>query len=199
MAQLHTCTLPGEHDGVDGAEHVHKVVSIDQSPIAPAATAGDLHRLLRHSRYAEAPLSVERDYSGVLRRPLRSARARGRSRRSSTSCLMSRSRAARDKGALQRRRLQSPSAETTTRGVMFFTARRCAKRFEFHELGLGLPDARPIGDDVSGGEAQRIPATSCSARSTRSTSLTSPSWGCTWRMLSGCSRRSTASWTRGTR
>ena len=28
-----TRTLPGEHDSVDGAEHVHKVVSIDQSPI----------------------------------------------------------------------------------------------------------------------------------------------------------------------
>ncbi len=30
-----TRTLPGEHDGVDGMEHVHKVVSIDQSPIGP--------------------------------------------------------------------------------------------------------------------------------------------------------------------
>ena len=28
-----TRTLPGEHDAVDGMEHVHKVVSIDQSPI----------------------------------------------------------------------------------------------------------------------------------------------------------------------
>ena len=28
-----TRTLPGEHDGVDGMEHVHKVVNIDQSPI----------------------------------------------------------------------------------------------------------------------------------------------------------------------
>ncbi len=28
-----TRTLPGEHDGVDGIEHVHKVVNIDQSPI----------------------------------------------------------------------------------------------------------------------------------------------------------------------
>jgi len=25
-----TSTLPGEHDGIDGIEHVHKVVSIDQ-------------------------------------------------------------------------------------------------------------------------------------------------------------------------
>jgi excinuclease ABC subunit A len=28
-----TRTLPGEHDEVDGLEHVHKVVSIDQTPI----------------------------------------------------------------------------------------------------------------------------------------------------------------------
>src|SRR5262249_50732780 len=28
-----TRTLPGGHDGVDGAEHVHKVVNIDQTPI----------------------------------------------------------------------------------------------------------------------------------------------------------------------
>src|SRR5207302_2095060 len=28
-----TRTLPGDHDGIDGAEYVHKVVSIDQSPI----------------------------------------------------------------------------------------------------------------------------------------------------------------------
>jgi excinuclease ABC subunit A len=28
-----TRTLPGEHDAVEGVEHVHKVVNIDQSPI----------------------------------------------------------------------------------------------------------------------------------------------------------------------
>ena len=28
-----TRTLPGEHDGIEGLEHVHKVVNIDQSPI----------------------------------------------------------------------------------------------------------------------------------------------------------------------
>src|SRR5207249_371771 len=28
-----TRTLPGAHDGVEGVEHVHKVVNIDQSPI----------------------------------------------------------------------------------------------------------------------------------------------------------------------
>src|SRR5262249_31552407 len=30
---IDTRTLPGDHDGIDGMEHVHKVVFIDQSPI----------------------------------------------------------------------------------------------------------------------------------------------------------------------
>jgi excinuclease ABC subunit A len=61
-----TRTLPGEHDGVDGMEHVHKVVNIDQSPIGrnsrsnPATYIGfyDAIRQL----FAEAQLSAERGY-----------------------------------------------------------------------------------------------------------------------------------------
>jgi excinuclease ABC subunit A len=61
-----TRTLPGEHDGVDGIEHVHKVVNIDQSPIGrnsrsnPATYIGfydDIREL-----FARTPLAVERDY-----------------------------------------------------------------------------------------------------------------------------------------
>ena len=37
-----TRTLPGDHDGIDGAEHVHKVVNIDQSP--SGATAARIPR-----------------------------------------------------------------------------------------------------------------------------------------------------------
>ncbi|MBC7896334.1 MAG: excinuclease ABC subunit UvrA [Cytophagaceae bacterium] len=61
-----TRTLPGAHDGVDGMEHVHKVVNIDQSPIGrnsrsnPATYVGfyDANRDL----FTAAPLSVERGY-----------------------------------------------------------------------------------------------------------------------------------------
>ena len=61
-----TRTLPGAHDGVDGIEHVHKVVNIDQSPIGrnsrsnPATYVGfyDTIRAL----FAREPLSVERGY-----------------------------------------------------------------------------------------------------------------------------------------
>ncbi len=61
-----TRTLPGDHDAVDGLEHVHKVVNIDQSPIGrnsrsnPATYIGFYDTI--RDLFAQAPLSVERDY-----------------------------------------------------------------------------------------------------------------------------------------
>ena len=61
-----TRTLPGDHDGVDGLEHVHKVVSIDQSPIGrnsrsnPATYIGFYDTI--RDLFTQAPLSIERDY-----------------------------------------------------------------------------------------------------------------------------------------
>jgi excinuclease ABC subunit A len=61
-----TRTLPGEHAGLEGAEHVHKVVNIDQSPIGrnsrsnPATYVGFYDAI--RDRFAEAPLSLERGY-----------------------------------------------------------------------------------------------------------------------------------------
>jgi excinuclease ABC subunit A len=61
-----TRTLPGAHDGVDGAEHVHKVVSIDQSPIGrnsrsnPATYVGFYDTI--RDLFTAAPLSTERGY-----------------------------------------------------------------------------------------------------------------------------------------
>jgi excinuclease ABC subunit A len=61
-----TRTLPGEHDGVDGLAHVHKVVNIDQSPIGrnsrsnPATYIG-FYDMIR-DLFTRAPLSVERGY-----------------------------------------------------------------------------------------------------------------------------------------
>ena len=63
---IDTRTLPGEHDGVDGMEHVHKVVNIDQSPIGrnsrsnPATYIGFYDTI--RDLFTEAPLSVERSY-----------------------------------------------------------------------------------------------------------------------------------------
>ncbi len=61
-----TRTLPGGHDRVDGMEHVHKVVNIDQSPIGrnsrsnPATYVGFYDTI--RDLFTKAPLSVERDY-----------------------------------------------------------------------------------------------------------------------------------------
>src|SRR5882757_3707260 len=65
-ALVDTRTLPGEQDGVDGMEHVHKVVNIDQSPIGrnsrsnPATYIGFYDTI--RDLFNEAPLSVERGY-----------------------------------------------------------------------------------------------------------------------------------------
>jgi excinuclease ABC subunit A len=61
-----TRTLPGEHDSLEGAEHVHKVVNIDQSPIGrnsrsnPATYIGFYDNI--RDLFTQAPLSVERGY-----------------------------------------------------------------------------------------------------------------------------------------
>jgi excinuclease ABC subunit A len=61
-----TRTLPGEHDSVDGIEHVHKVVNIDQSPIGrnsrsnPATYIGFYDTI--RDLFAQTPSSVERGY-----------------------------------------------------------------------------------------------------------------------------------------
>ncbi len=61
-----TRALPGAHDGVEGIEHVHKVVNIDQSPIGrnsrsnPATYIGFYDGI--RDLFTRAPLSVERGY-----------------------------------------------------------------------------------------------------------------------------------------
>jgi excinuclease ABC subunit A len=61
-----TRTLPGEHDAVDGLEHVHKVVNIDQTPIGrnsrsnPATYVGFYDAI--RDLFTQSPLSAERDY-----------------------------------------------------------------------------------------------------------------------------------------
>jgi len=61
-----TRTLPGDHDSVDGIEHVHKVVNIDQAPIGrnsrsnPATYVGFYDTI--RDLFTQAPLSQERGY-----------------------------------------------------------------------------------------------------------------------------------------
>jgi excinuclease ABC subunit A len=62
-----TRTLPGDHDAVEGADHVHKVVNIDQSPIGrnsrsnPATYIGFYDSI--RDLFCRAPVSVERGYT----------------------------------------------------------------------------------------------------------------------------------------
>src|SRR5437867_9075746 len=61
-----TRTLPGDHDRVEGLEHVHKVVNIDQSPIGrnsrsnPATYVGFYDAI--RDLFTRTPLSVSRRY-----------------------------------------------------------------------------------------------------------------------------------------
>jgi excinuclease ABC subunit A len=61
-----TRTLPGKHHSVEGMDNVHRVVNIDQTPIGrnsrsnPATYIGFYDAI--RDLFAEAPLSVERDY-----------------------------------------------------------------------------------------------------------------------------------------
>jgi excinuclease ABC subunit A len=61
-----TRTLPGDHDGVEGIEHVQRVISIDQTPIGrnsrsnPATYIGFYDTI--RDLFTKAPLAVERDY-----------------------------------------------------------------------------------------------------------------------------------------
>src|SRR5262249_47751444 len=61
-----TRTLPGDHDRVDGMEHVHKVINIDQTPIGrnsrsnPATYIGFYDAI--RDLFARTPVSVERGY-----------------------------------------------------------------------------------------------------------------------------------------
>jgi excinuclease ABC subunit A len=62
-----TRTLPGDHESLEGADHVHKVVNIDQSPIGrnsrsnPATYIGFYDTI--RELFARAPVSIERGYS----------------------------------------------------------------------------------------------------------------------------------------
>src|SRR6202162_4214329 len=61
-----TRTLPGGHDGVDGMEHVHKVVNIDQSAIGRNSRSNPATYICFYDTirglFTQAPLSLERGY-----------------------------------------------------------------------------------------------------------------------------------------
>ena len=173
-----TRTLPGAHDAVEGAEQVHKVVNIDQSPIGrnsrsnPATYVGfydDIRDL-----FTAAPVSVERGYKpGRFSFNVKGGRCEEcQGVGSITTQLYFMPDVEVTCGVCKGARFNSDTLEVTLRGktindvlnmsieegVSFFSAEPAVKkRLEvLNELGLGYLTLGQSATTLSGGEAQRI-------------------------------------------
>jgi excinuclease ABC subunit A len=173
-----TRTLPGLHAGLDGLEHVHKVVNIDQSPIGrnsrsnPATYIGFYDTI--RDLFANAPLSVERGYQpgrfsfNVKGGRCEECQGEGSIRTQlyfmpdvEVTC-----------GACKGARFNAETLEVTLRGktiddvlnmsveegVVFFASEPsvCKKIQVLADLGLGYLTLGQSATTLSGGEAQRI-------------------------------------------
>jgi len=173
-----TRTLPGEHDRVDGMEHVHKVVNIDQTPIGrnsrsnPATYIGFYDTI--RDLFTQAPLAVERGYKpgrfsfNVKGGRCEECQGEGTIRTQlyfmpdvEVTC-----------GACKGARFNAETLEVTVRGktiddvlnmsveegVEFFkTEPAVGKKIEvLRDLGLGYLTLGQSATTLSGGEAQRI-------------------------------------------
>ena len=175
---IDTRTLPGEHDGVDGMEHVHKVVNIDQSPIGrnsrsnPATYIGFYDNI--RDLFAQAPLSIERDYkAGRFSFNVKGGRCEEcQGEGVITTQLYFMSDVEVTCGACKGARFNGETLEVTVRGktiddvlnmsveegVEFFASEPViGKKIEvLSYLGLGYLTLGQSATTLSGGEAQRI-------------------------------------------
>jgi excinuclease ABC subunit A len=173
-----TRTLPGDHDGVDGLEHVHKVVNIDQSPIGrnsrsnPATYIGFYDSI--RDLFAQAPLSVEREYKpGRFSFNVKGGRCEEcQGEGSITTQLYFMPDVDVTCAACKGARFNSETLEVTLRaktihdvlnmsveeGVGFFAAEPAISRKiqVLADLGLGYLTLGQSATTLSGGEAQRI-------------------------------------------
>src|SRR5687768_5928954 len=173
-----TRTLPGDHDRVDGVEHVHKVVSIDQSPIGrnsrsnPATYIGFYDTI--RDLFTAAPLSVERDYkAGRFSFNVKGGRCEEcQGEGVITTQLYFMPDVEVTCGACKGARFNAETLEVTLRGktiddvlnmsveegAVFFAAEpSVGKKIEvLNELGLGYLTLGQSATTLSGGEAQRI-------------------------------------------
>ena len=173
-----TRTLPGDHDAVDGVEHVHKVVSIDQSPIGrnsrsnPATYIGFYDNI--RDLYTQAALSVERGYkAGRFSFNVKGGRCEEcQGEGSITTQLYFMPDVEVTCGACKGARFNSETLDVTVRGktiddvlnmsveegVTFFAKEpSIGKKIEvLHDLGLGYLTLGQSATTLSGGEAQRI-------------------------------------------
>jgi excinuclease ABC subunit A len=175
---IDTRTLPGEHDRVDGMEYVHKVVSIDQSPIGrnsrsnPATYIGFYDNI--RDLFTQAPLSIEREYkAGRFSFNVKGGRCEEcQGEGSITTAMYFMPDVEVTCGACKGARFNSETLEVTVRGktiddvlnmsveegVGFFAAEPAiGRKIEvLNELGLGYLTLGQSSTTLSGGEAQRV-------------------------------------------
>jgi excinuclease ABC subunit A len=173
-----TRTLPGEHDGVDGIDHVHKVVSIDQSAIGrnsrsnPATYIGFYDNI--RDLFTQAPLSAERGYkAGRFSFNVKGGRCEEcQGEGVITTQLYFMPDVEVTCGACKGARFNSETLDVTVRGktiddvlnmsveegVGFFAGEPAiGKKIEvLSDLGLGYLTLGQSSTTLSGGEAQRI-------------------------------------------
>jgi excinuclease ABC subunit A len=173
-----TRTLPGDHDGVDGMEHVHKVVSIDQTAIGrnsrsnPATYIGFYDNI--RDLFTQAALSVEREYkAGRFSFNVKGGRCEEcQGEGVITTQLYFMPDVEVTCGACKGARFNAETLEVTLRGKtiddilnmsveegsrFFASEPAVGKKIEvLNELGLGYLTLGQSATTLSGGEAQRI-------------------------------------------
>jgi excinuclease ABC subunit A len=173
-----TRTLPGQHDGVDGFENVHRVVNIDQTPIGrnsrsnPATYIGFYDTI--RDLVTQAELSVERGYkAGRFSFNVKGGRCEEcQGEGVITTQLYFMPDVEVICGACKGARFNSETLEVTVRGktindvlnmsveegVIFFACEpTVGKKIEvLNDLGLGYLTLGQSATTLSGGEAQRI-------------------------------------------
>jgi len=173
-----TRTLPGEHDAIEGIEHVHKVVSIDQAAIGrnsrsnPATYVGFYDAI--RDLFTQAPLSVEREYKpGRFSFNVKGGRCEEcQGEGTITTQLYFMPDVEVTCGVCKGARFNSETLEVTLRGktisdvlnmsieegVAFFAGEPAiGKKVEvLNQLGLGYLTLGQSATTLSGGEAQRV-------------------------------------------
>jgi len=173
-----TRTLPGDHDSVEGADHVHKVVSIDQTAIGrnsrsnPATYIGFYDNI--RDLFTAAPLALERGYkAGRFSFNVKGGRCEEcQGEGVITTQLYFMPDVEVTCGACKGARFNSETLDVTLRGktitdilnmpveegVAFFASEPAVgKKIEvLHDLGLGYLTLGQSATTLSGGEAQRI-------------------------------------------
>jgi excinuclease ABC subunit A len=173
-----TRALPGVHDTIEGIEHVHKAVNIDQSPIGrnsrsnPATYVGFYDTI--RDLFTQAPLSIEREYKpGRFSFNVKGGRCEEcQGEGSITTQLYFMPDVEVTCGVCKGARFNNETLEVTLRGktiadvlnmsieegVIFFANEPAVrKKVEvLNDLGLGYLTIGQSSTTLSGGEAQRV-------------------------------------------